>query len=65
MRSSLVQALFEPPSASIQASNIFVGARLVPMNMRCSKRCAKPVRPGSSKRDPTFTRVFTVTSGSV
>ncbi len=52
------------PRASIQASNILVGARAVPMNIRCSKRWAKPVRPASSKWDPTFTMVFTATKGS-
>ena len=48
-----VHALFRPPASSIHASNAFVGARRVPMNMRCSKRCAKPVRPRRSMRDPT------------
>ncbi|KYF50473.1 hypothetical protein BE04_07760 [Sorangium cellulosum] len=64
MRSSLVHALFQPPSASIHASNCFVGTRRVPMNMRCSNRCAKPVRPGSSNREPTLTMRFRATIGS-
>ena len=29
------------------------------MNIRCSKRCAKPVRPGRSRAEPTWYQMFT------
>ena len=30
------------------------------MNIRCSNRCAKPVRPGFSRAEPTWYQTFTV-----
>src|SRR6185436_13632608 len=33
------------------------------MNIRCSNRCAKPVRPGDSSFDPTWYHTSTATSG--
>src|SRR5262245_23316393 len=33
------------------------------MNMRCSNRCAKPVRPGASSFEPTWYQRLTATSG--
>jgi hypothetical protein len=33
------------------------------MNMRCSNRWAKPVRPGFSSFEPTWYQTFTTTSG--
>src|SRR6185503_9930976 len=33
------------------------------MNIRCSNRCAKPVRPGDSSLDPTWYHTSTATSG--
>ena len=30
----------------------------------CSKRCAKPVRPGASRPVPTWYQTYTATSGS-
>ena len=32
--------------------------------MMCSKRCAKPVRPGFSSPDPTLNQLLTVTIGT-
>ena len=32
--------------------------------MMCSKRCAKPVRPGFSRAEPTWYQVLTETSGA-
>ncbi|MFO0678495.1 MAG: hypothetical protein U0169_18300 [Polyangiaceae bacterium] len=65
MRSSLVHALFQPPAFSIHASNIFVPARWVPMNMRCSKRWANPERFAASMREPTLYETFTTAMGTV
>ncbi len=36
-----------------------------PWNIRCSKRWAKPVRPGASCREPTLTQRLTVTLGTL
>src|SRR5436305_2649540 len=33
------------------------------MNIRCSNRCAKPVRPGDSSFDPTWYHTSTATRG--
>src|SRR3954463_7837798 len=33
--------------------------------MRCSKRCANPVRPGFSRAEPTWYQTLTVASGTV
>src|SRR5262245_55135347 len=33
------------------------------MNIRCSNRCAKPVRPGDSSLEPTWYHTSTATSG--
>ena len=35
------------------------------MNIRCSKRCANPVRPVRSRAEPTWYHMFTVTSGTL
>src|SRR6185295_929416 len=35
------------------------------MNIRCSKRCAKPVRPVFSRAEPTWYHMFVETSGTV
>ena len=35
-----------------------------PWNIMCSKRCANPVRPGSSSRDPTSYQRLTATDGA-
>src|SRR5687768_10951277 len=34
------------------------------MNIRCSKRCAKPVRPSFSSPEPTWYQTFVVTTGT-
>lgn len=34
------------------------------LNAMCSKKCANPVRPGSSRFDPTCTTVAMATIGS-
>src|SRR4051812_53476 len=47
------------------ASNCPLGTRSVPMNIRCSKRCANPLRPAGSSLPPTRYHVFTVATGSV
>ena len=49
----LVVALLLPPPASITSSKAEPGTRSVPMNIRCSNRCAKPVRPLGSSLLPT------------
>src|SRR5688500_12457657 len=36
-----------------------------PSNIKCSKRCAKPVRPGRSLAEPTWYHMFTDTTGTV
>src|SRR5690606_7783770 len=48
-----VEALSSPPSASISLKCSPLAALPLPSNMRCSKRWANPVRPGTSWRDPT------------
>ncbi len=63
VRSAFVSALFHPPAPSIQVSNILAGARWVPMNIRCSKRWAKPVWCAASMRDPTLYVTSTATMG--
>ena len=45
--------LLSPPAASSHWSNFPTGTWPEPMNIRCSKRCANPVRPGFSRADPT------------
>src|ERR1041385_7137089 len=37
----------------------------LPLNIRCSNRCAKPVLPGFSFFDPTWYQVFTATMGAL
>jgi hypothetical protein len=41
-----------------------VGARRVPMNIRCSNKCAKPVRPARSMREPTPYDTFIAICGT-
>ena len=48
-----------------RVSNSPYGTCPEPMNIRCSNRCAKPVRPGSSFADPTRYQVLTVTIGTL
>ena len=36
-----------------------------PMNIRCSNRCANPVRPGFSRAEPTWYQMFTATTGTL
>ena len=33
--------------------------------MMCSNRCAKPVRPGFSRPEPTWYQTFTAATGTV
>ena len=35
------------------------------MNIRCSKRCANPVRPVRSRAEPTLYQTLTVTTGTL
>src|SRR4051794_4463479 len=37
----------------------------LPLNMRCSNKCANPVLPGFSFFDPTWNHVFTATIGAL
>src|SRR5207237_3069323 len=37
----------------------------LPLNIKCSNRCAKPVFPGFSFFDPTWYQVFTATMGAL
>ena len=60
-----VEALFAPPEASMSLSNSPFGTRSVPMNMRCSKRCAKPLRRAGSSLLPTRYQMLIVAVGSV
>ncbi len=65
MPSTPVDALFEPPAASMIRSNSPFGTRSVPMNMRCSKRCAKPLRWAGSSLLPTRYQMLIAATGSV
>ena len=55
--SLLVKALFSPPALWMGPSKSL--AFLEPANMRCSKRCAKPVLLGFSSREPTLYSILT------
>src|SRR6185312_16867093 len=37
----------------------------LPLNIRCSNKCAKPVLPGFSFLEPTWYQVFTATIGAL
>ena len=57
------EALLAPPPRSMSMSNWLSGTRSEPLNIRCSNRCAKPVRPGDSSFEPTANQVLIVTIG--
>ena len=63
VESSLVYALLCPPMlASIDACSS--GSTFFdPLNIMCSNRCAKPVRPAFSSFDPTWYQSSTCTIG--
>src|SRR4051812_42777367 len=48
----------------MRRSKSFPGTRFVPMNMRCSKRCANPERRTGSSFEPTRYQTFTAATGS-
>ena len=41
------------------------GAFSEPLNIRCSNRCAKPVRPAGSSFEPTLYQMLTATTGAL
>ena len=63
VRSEFVDPLLLPPAASSHSSNLPSGTFPEPSNMMCSKRWAKPVRPGLSRPEPTWYHIFTLTIG--
>ncbi len=64
VRSSHVEPFSEPPACSMSAKCAVSGTLAEPWNIMCSKRCAKPVRPGRSFRDPTPYHRLTATTGT-
>ena len=54
-----------PPAASSIWSKSPYFACFEPMNIKCSNRCANPVRPGFSCADPASYQTLTVSSGTV
>ena len=62
---SVVEPLFDPPAASSSVSNSPSLTWPEPSNIRCSNRCAKPVRPGFSRADPTWYQTLTATCGTL
>jgi hypothetical protein len=52
--SSLVKALFSPPTSSVRRSNCSLFRYFEPLNIMCSKRCAKPDLPSGSSAPPTW-----------
>jgi len=61
--SSRVLALLLPPTSSVRRSNCSLARCFVLLNMRCSKRCAKPERPAGSSLPPTPYHTCTLTVG--
>src|SRR5262249_15633315 len=61
--SSVVYALLCPPTAAIIDVCASGWTFFDPLNIRCSNRCAKPVRPGFSFFDPTWYVRLTCTIG--
>src|SRR6478672_7007681 len=55
--------LLLPPTPSVSLSCRPYGTWPEPVNMTCSNRWAKPVRPGASFLDPTWYQTFTATVG--
>jgi hypothetical protein len=60
-----VVPLFDPPTPSVYLSCTPYGTLPEPVNMTCSNRCAKPVRPTTSFLEPTLYQTFTATVGVV
>lgn len=53
----MVKALVSPPTASIE-EEISIAPRLwVPLNSRCSRKCAAPAVDPVSSREPTATQM--------
>jgi hypothetical protein len=66
VRSSLVEAFDDAPILFSASLYFAAGNFSVPRNMRCSKRCANPVWPGStSLRDPVCTTMYVATMFAV
>ena len=61
--SSPVDALLAPPTSSVRRSNCSARRFAVLLNIMCSKRWAKPERPGGSSRLPTWYATCTLTVG--
>src|SRR3978361_428558 len=62
--SSDVKALLKPPTSSVSRSIVSGAVREVPLNIKCSKRCAKPERPGGSSLPPTRYAMLIATDGT-
>src|SRR5262249_6725383 len=54
-----------PPTRSTSSKCRFFGTCSEPWNIMCSKRCANPVFPSGSFREPTPYQRFTATMGTV
>jgi hypothetical protein len=60
-----VDALLKPPTSSVKRSMLSAGRSFVALNIRCSKRWAKPERPWGSSLEPTPYQTWIVTLGVV
>ena len=61
--SCVVNALSRPPFSSTSRANSRGPCFAVPLNIMCSRKCASPVAPRDSFREPTRYQTWKLTSG--